>query len=56
LTTPQTGADVITPSGRRGIVLTPAGGELMPLHCLIEFPSGDKTWVLAAILKLEAAP
>ena len=41
-----------TLTGRRGIVLTPPGSnELLPKHCLILFPSGDRQWVLTEIPK-----
>lgn len=47
--TPNT--KVQTPTKRRGIVITAPGNEHLPLHCLVLFPSGDRQWVLAEILK-----
>lgn len=53
----QTGDRVSTPSGRVGIIITPAGNPTLPHHCLIEFEQtasrpGDRQWTLAEILTL----
>lgn len=54
MTTPKftPGDRVVTPSNRTGEILTPAGNEIMPNHCLVKFSNGDRQWLLAAILKV----
>ena len=51
--TPDT--PIKTPTGRRGVVIVPAGSKHLPLHCLILFPSGDRQWLLAEILERVAS-
>lgn len=48
------GTPIKTPTGRLGTIVVSAGGEHMPTHCLVLFPSGDRQWLLAEILQ-EAA-
>jgi hypothetical protein len=40
------GDRIATPTGRRGEVLELPGGALLPKHALINFPSGDRVWLL----------
>ena len=44
-----------TPTGRCGVVSTATGSDLLPNHCLILFPSGDRQWILAEILERVAS-
>jgi hypothetical protein len=46
----KVGDRVQTPMGRAGVVESPPGNEILPLHCLVVFPAGDRTWYLAKIL------
>lgn len=44
------GTPIKTPTGRKGTIVVAAGGQYMPHHALILFPSGNRQWVLAEIL------